>query len=266
MGLLSFLKEIGKPSDDFEKAVAKPPEPVKQEKSEEERIITLQFDDTVDPYMAKITAQRLNESAPVLTRGTVDESPEMLTTRFNFDDVLIATVHEKYKSYLLDGINAASFIRDFDYINEFAHMANEEIEGLPDFSICRFDTAFEPSPNLINKNWNYSRIVFPHKTPTGKQRKYPFYISWQTLSNVKSGKFYYDQYGLIGKGEIYADNPDKESGIYSYGMDFVNGKLSHIWANSEKEGKRYIYNKNEKKQDGTHGDGIICFVRDVELR
>lgn len=234
MGVFDFLKNV---------IHSKP----KEDETTEERIFKLNFDESVDSYMVELITERMNEYAPVLTRGNVDDPPEIFTERFNFDDVLIATVQEKYVHYLLDGINAASFIKDIVYINEFVYMANMEVEGLPDFSISKDDTAFEPYPNVKGRGWNYSKIIFPTRTPTGKQRKYPFYISWETLSDTKSGKFYYDEYGVLGKGEIYVPNPYPETGVHSYGLDFIGDKLSHVWINSEKDGKRYIYNKNDRK-------------------
>ena len=130
-----------------------------------------------------------------------------------------------------------------DYINTFSHMAAHEIYGLPDFIVDRFDTAFEPYPCFEQQNWSYCRLIVEGLTPTNEQKKYPLSVVWETISGIKHGRFYYTADGNIGKGWISNKNPDDPE--VSYSIDFINGKLSHIWVHSS-DGKHAIFNKNKK--------------------
>lgn len=227
MGFFDFIKK-----NPVVKELEKPQQTKEEIKSDPE-----------DDFIAELRAKRLKENAPILTYEQIKNPPLMYTTKFQFDHVLTATTWGNHKAYLLNDNNASAFVRDMDYINEFVNIANQEIVGLPDMTVSRFDTAFEPIPDVSDQTWRYSKFLIEGLTATGKQKKYPVYIRWETISGQKHGMFYYDQYGLLSKGSVSVKNPDIESGIFNYSIDFINEKLSHIWAFT-RDGKRALFNKN----------------------
>lgn len=199
--------------------------------------------------------ERLVMTKPFFTYTDIENPPEMFTTKFNFNKVLTANdPYYKTSYFLLSGDNARAFVKEMPHINEITQKAHDYIEGLPDFSIDKFTTIWEPIPISTNyfrysPYWQASRFIIAPLTPGGKQKKYPIIIDYQDITGMKSGSFYFDKYGIVGKGRITVNNSDRESGICSYSLDFIDFKISHIWIHvGQNSEKKVLYNKNDKTE------------------
>lgn len=201
-------------------------------------------------YLLEMRKKRLAEYKPVISRGDMKDSPNMKTEKFRLTGIPVATMCKKYTHYLLDGDNAESFIKDMEYINSFVRQANEIVPGLPDMFVRAPETAFAPVPSASAPVWIFSKLCNEGTTPTWKQKKYPLSIIWETISEDKRGRFFYDENGILGKGWVYAKSQSASDKITAYTIDFISGKLSHVWAHFEDIGKKAIYNKNDVAGDG----------------
>ena len=199
-----------------------------------------------DSFVAELRAKRLEENKPVLSRGAVQYAPVLTSSRFQFDDVTIATVWGKNVFYLLDGLNATSFFEDLDAINTFAREAIIINPSLPCFEFDPAENILIPSALSGDQTWTFSRISIEGLTETGKQKKYPFSIWAESILGSKRGRFYYDQSGMLGKGHISVSNPDIDSEEQSYSVEFGNGKLLRISVMTRMHGRQMLYNASQK--------------------
>lgn len=202
--------------------------------------------DDLDKFRAELRAKSSAKHQPQLLYGAVPNPPDI--EGFDFSNVLIAR-NITHDDYLLDGFNAGRFIRDMDYINGIVAQTADIIIGLPDFTIDRFITAWTPVPEISYNDtpstmWRYSHFYFERPTPTGKQKKYPLRVVWYDIYSLQQGAFYYNKSGILGKGGVFVRVPDQDPDFYGYSMDFIDGRVSHIWANFFHDGKKVLYNKN----------------------
>ena len=193
-------------------------------------------------YMAELAAQRLAEYEPILSRGPVPDAPAGFD-HFDLRDVLIGTVRGEYERYLFTGDNAAALIRDVHSVNRLAAEANAMAPGLPDFSIQNVEIAVDPFPDAKNQKWLYSYLIIEPQTATGKQKKYPVQAYVETFTGLKNARLYYTLDGRIGKGGVVVHVNPHTADCITYGFDFINGVVSHVWKNTG-AGKVNLYNKN----------------------
>lgn len=201
---------------------------------------------TADNYMEKLKAERIEGNKPVLSRGPVQYPPVLTSSRFQFDNVPIATVWGKNDFYLLDGLNEASFFEDLETINIYAREANMIKPSLPRFEFDPAEILLSPAVLDGDQTWTFSRLSIEGLTETGKQKKYPFSIWAESILGSKRGRFYYDQAGNLGKGHISVSNPNIDSQEQSYSVEFGNGKLLRISVLTRSFGRQMLYNVNDR--------------------
>lgn len=211
--------------------IFKKPEPRKQQKEQ-----------SFEEYMVNLRAQRMAELEPVLSAGSVENAPAGFD-HFDLNDVMIGKAADGFSHYLFTGGNAAALMRDIQIVNGLARSANELVPGLPDFQIDGAEIAFEPFPDAKRQGWLFSRLIIEDFTKTGKPKKYPVSAIVQTITGEKSAKLHYTLDGVIGKGSVSVHLFPNTKQFVSYGFDFINGVVSHIWESTE-NGKAVLYNKN----------------------
>ena len=231
MGLFDFLKS-GKASENQSKKTV--------------RTSISQDVEATDSFMEELRSQRIQENKPVLSRGSVQYAPVLASSRFQFDDVPIATVWGKNIFYLLDGSNATSFFEDLEIINTFAREANMLNPSLPQFEFDPAEIVLIPVVLEGCQTWTFSHLLIEGLTDTGKQKKSPFSILAESIIGARHGRFYYDQSGNLGKGRITVPNPDIDCQEQAYSIEFGSGKLLRISALTRNHGRQMLYNANEK--------------------
>ena len=231
MGLFNFFKSSDSSEKKSEKVV---------------RVTISQDEQATNDFMAKLRAERIEENKPVLSRGPVQYAPVLTSSRFQFDNVLIATVWGKNTFYLLDGSNAASFFEDLEIINTFAREANMINPSLPRFEFDPAEIVLVPVVLEGCQTWTFSHLTIEGLSNTGKQKKYPFSIVAESIIGARHGRFYYDQSGNLGKGRITVPNPDIDAQEQAYSIEFGNGKLLRISVLTRNHGRQMLYNANER--------------------
>lgn len=196
---------------------------------------------TLEELVADLRAQRFAERQPILSRGAIPNAPAGFD-HFNLQDVMIGKVQE-HGWYLFAGDNAATLVYDIRQINNYAIEANNLVPGLPTFFIDPIEIVLDPLPDNNYPQWYFSRIIIEDLTPTGKLKKYPVCAYVETITGNKNAKIYYTLNGIIGKGRIIHHINRNANNYTSYGMDFINDVVSHVWQNTE-NGKIVLYNKN----------------------
>ena len=196
-----------------------------------------------DDIYAEIHAKRLAELQPVTSRGFVKNAP-LGFDHFNLNDVLVGTVRGEHEWYLFDGNNAAELIYDLRQLNKLASEASLLVPEIPDLSIQNVEIVTEPFPGPDGQ-WLFSRIIVEPLTETGKLKKYPVCALVQTISGKKSARLFYTLDGIIGKGSVSKSLNTHSGSFTSYGFDFINGVISHVWKNTN-QGKEMLYNKSKK--------------------